>query len=238
MTESVATAAPDAPDPGLFARLIGVLFSPGQTFAAVAAHPRALGALLVTGVLIVAAQTAFMSSETGRTIVLEQQVSTMESFGMTVTDEMYTQMDAQMARSLYINPVITLIVIPIANAIVAGLLMVVFTMLLGGAGTFKQVNAIVAHAGIVIVIQQAFATPLSLATERMASATLGAFVPMLEETSFVALFLGAIDLFYVWWMVVLAIGLAVLYRRRTGPIAMGLLSFYVIIALLLALVRS
>ena len=39
-----------------------------------------------------------------------------------------------------------------------------------------------------------------------------------------------IDLFLVWWVVVLAIGLAVLYRRRTGPVALSLLGAYVGIA--------
>ena len=34
--------------------------------------------------------------------------------------------------------------------------------------------------------------------------------------------LGMIDLFMIWWLIVLAMGLGVLYRRRTQPIAMAL----------------
>lgn len=236
MTETVASPAP--PERGLVSRLIGVLFSPRETFAGIAARPRAFGALAVCGLVFVLAQTAFMSTETGREIVLDQQVRLMESFGMTVTDEAYAAIEERLDRSLYINPVVTLIAVPIVNAMVAGLLLVVFTMLLGGSGTFKQVNAVAAHAGVVIALQQLFVTPLSYATGRMAGANLGVFVPMLEETSFVALFLGMIDLFWIWWMVVLAIGIGVLYKRRTGPVATGLISLYVVVVLLLALVRS
>lgn len=238
MAETVAASAPAGANPGLFSRLVGVIFSPGATFAAVAARPRALGALAVSGLVFVLCQTAFMATDTGREIVLDQQVRTMESFGVTVTDETYARMEEQLDRAMVINPIATLVFVPIVNAALAGLLLVVFTMLLGGSGTFKQLNAVAAHAGIVIAVQQLFSTPLSYASGRIAGANLGIFVPMLEETSFVALFLGAIDLFLIWWLVVLAIGVAVLYRRRTGPVATGLLTVYVAIALLLAVVRS
>jgi len=63
-------------------------------------------------------------------------------------------------------------------------------------------------------------------------------VPMLEETSFVARFLGAIDLFYVWWSINVAIGVGVLFKRKTFGIAATFVGVYVAIALLLAIVRS
>jgi hypothetical protein len=47
-----------------------------------------------------------------------------------------------------------------------------------------------------------------------------------------------IDLFVVWWLFVLAIGLGVLYKRRTQPIAFGLFCVYAVIALVAAAVMS
>ena len=47
-----------------------------------------------------------------------------------------------------------------------------------------------------------------------------------------------IDLFVVWWVFVLAVGIGVLYRRRTQPIAMGLFGTYAVIALAVAAVMS
>jgi hypothetical protein len=239
MTETT-TAPQQSSDrsPGLLARLIGVIFSPRDTYAAVSNRPRAIGALLAVGLVIVACQTIFMSTEVGREMIIDTQIKTMESFGMTVTDEMITQIEAGADRARFINPVATLIFIPIVNAALAGVLFVVFTMLLGGTATFKHVNAIAAHAGVIIALQQLFGTPLSYARGEMAGANLGVFVPMLEETSFTARFLGSIDLFFIWWLVSLAIGIGVLYRRRTGPVAMGLLGVYGVIALLLAIIRS
>ena len=73
------------------------------------------------------------------------------------------------------------------------------------------------------VVQQVFVTPLNYMRESMSSATnLSVFLPMLDESSFVAKLLGTIDLFLVWWVFILAIGLSVLYRRKTSSIATGL----------------
>jgi hypothetical protein len=63
-------------------------------------------------------------------------------------------------------------------------------------------------------------------------------MPMLPDDSFVTHLLGAIDLVWVWALINLSIGLAVLYKRKTGPLATSLLSIYGGIALLIAIVRS
>ena len=239
MVETASSpAAAVAQELNLFARLAGVLFAPRNTYAAIAARPRAFGALAVSIAVIMACQYAFMSAEIGRELVLEQQVRTMESFGMTVTDEMYDQFADRLERTGVFGLLSTLVSFPIVNALVAGLLLGVFTMLLGGSGTFRQLYAVLAHAAIIIAVQQLFTTPLSLASEQMAGANLGIFFPMLEETSFIARLLGAIDLFLIWWLVNVAIGIAVVYKRRTGPVAIGLLSVYAVIALVLAAIRS
>jgi hypothetical protein len=73
----------------------------------------------------------------------------------------------------------------------------------------------------------------------MGSATnLSVMLPMLEDGSFFARLAGMIDVFIIWWLVVLAIGLAVLYRRRTQPIAVTLFSIYAAIALVASAVMS
>jgi len=63
-------------------------------------------------------------------------------------------------------------------------------------------------------------------------------LPMIDEKSFIGRLLGTVDLFLIWWLVVLAIGLAVLYRRRTQPVALSLLAVYAVIALGVAAVMS
>jgi hypothetical protein len=61
---------------------------------------------------------------------------------------------------------------------------------------------------------------------------------MLDEASPVARFLGVIDLFVVWYIVVLAIGVSVVSRRPTRRLALAFAGAYVVLALLAALVMA
>ena len=106
---------------------------------------------------------------------------------------------------------------------------------MGGTATFKQLFAVFVHSTAITVVQQLFVTPLNYVRETISSATnLGVFLPMLEEGSFLAKFLGTIDLVLIWWIAVLSIGLAVLFKRKTGPIAAGLFIVYGVIAVIVA----
>jgi hypothetical protein len=234
------TVTQDTPvaDQGLFARIVGVLLSPRATYAAVAAKPRVLGALLVVLVVSGLAQGVFLSSEVGQQLALDQQVRSMEAFGINITDQMYDRMEEGMKRAAITGPIFQAIIFPIVIAIESGIFVVIFTLLLGGTATFKHVYAVVTHSTVIVALQQVFSVALSYASGKLAGANLGVFVPMLDEKNFVTVFLGSIDLFLVWATISLAIGLGVLYRRRTGPIATTMLGLYVVIALVIALFRS
>ena len=108
-----------------------------------------------------------------------------------------------------------------------------------GVPWIQQPLAIHQKVVFVVTLAQFFVLPLNYVRESISSpTTLAAFFPFLEDNTFAARFLGALDLVYVWWMVNLAIGLAVLYKRRTGPIATGLLVLNLVLALIFAAIRS
>ena len=88
-------------------------------------------------------------------------------------------------------------------------------------------------------LRQVIATPVDYVRESIGSpTTLIQFFSMFDEASPVARFLGAIDLFVVWWIVVLAIGMSVLYRRSTRRLALVFTGAYVGLALLAALAMA
>ncbi len=110
---------------------------------------------------------------------------------------------------------------------------------MGGDATFKQTFAIVAHSGVILAVLSLFTTPLAYVRESLSSATnLAVFLPFLDEASFLARLLGSIDLIYIWWMVSLSIGLGVLNKKRTGPIAISLLLFYIAIGVIIAAIKT
>ena len=239
MTETATSDASDVPQMGLAARAVNVFLAPRQAYAAVAARPRALGVLALVIVVMAAAQFVFLSTEVGRNAMLDQQLSAVKAFGVTVTDQMVQQMQNRMAYAQFTTPITVAVGIPLFAAIVAGLVLMVFTAILGGGATYKQVFAVVAHSQLIGALQQLFTLPIAYARQEIVSPTrLAVFFPMLNDKGFPYYLLSAIDLFYIWSIVNLAIGIAVLYKRRTGPIAVGLLAFYGVVAVIIAIVRA
>jgi hypothetical protein len=239
MTTDVLSAPETGrPGPGLASRVFGVLLSPRETYAAVAARPRSLGVLLVVMTVIVCSVTLFLRTEVGQEAALDQALSTLDTFGIDLPDEAYAQIEARMSRAWITSGLGQVIFWLPALAILAGLQTGIFSTLLGGNATYRQVFAVVAHSAVVIALQQAFSMALSYASGRFASANLGVFLPILEEGSFLAVLLGAVDLFMLWWILSLSMGLGVLYKRRTGGVATTFTALYIGVVLLYAVVRS
>lgn len=215
--------------------ILGVLTGPRQTFTSVAAHPRWAGVLLVTVVVSAAAGYALMSTDVGRQAFIDESVRRTEAWGRTVSDSQYARMERMSEFSAAIAAGSALVMGPLITVAVAALLLGVFNALLGGAASYRQVLAVVAHSGVIMVVRQLFGAPLNYARESLSSpTTLGIFFPMLDEASPAARFLGIIDLFVIWWLVVLAIGMSVLFGRPTRQIALSFIGVYVAIALLIA----
>jgi hypothetical protein len=237
MSDNIANADTTPAAKNLFSRLVGVIVSPADTFKSIVAHPKWLGAVLVVAILVGAGQFAFLSTQVGQDATLDQQIRTMEGFGVKITPEMQQGMEAGLGNARYWSLIGVLVMSFVFTFIIAGIGYVVFNSMMGGAATYKQVMAIVAHAGSVSLLGQVFTIPLNYARETVSSATnLSVFLPFLEEGSVLARFAGMIDIFLIWWLVVLAIGFAVLYRRKSGPIFASFAGVYVAIAAVIAIV--
>jgi hypothetical protein len=232
---------PDGPRLGLAARIAGVITSPRETYADVAAHPRFLGVLLATTIVAAAAQYGFLSSENGRKAALDAidaQIGLAESLGATVTDEAYDGMLESVDRAPSWSAASILVASPIITLVLSAVLLGIFNGILNGEARFKQMFATVAHAGVVWTFGGVFVAALGFFTGRTRGTTsLSVFVPGLD-TGLLAHLLGYIDLFWLWGLLSLATGLAVLYGRRTGPIATAFIALYLTVGVVYATVRS
>lgn len=239
MTQSPTAESATAPAKSLPARFAGILFAPRATYANVAAHPRWPGMLVVVFLISAAASVALLSTEVGRNAVIDQQVASREAFGRPMTQAEITRVEAFAPYFVYITPVFQLFGLSAAALVISGAAFAVFNAMLGGDATFKQVFAVVCHSGVVLAALSVFTTPLAYVRGSLSSATnLAVFLPFLDDSSFLARMLGSIDLIFIWWMLSLAIGLGVLYRKRTGPIAITLLTIYVAIGVIIAAIKT
>lgn len=224
----------------MLARFLGVLTSPRAAFAGVAARPRWFGMVALLVVVGILAGTALMATDSGRLAALDAARSQFKSFGINLPPEAEAKMERdlmemplwRMGLSASFGQIVAGVVMPL---VIAGVFFLIFNVMLGGDATFKQVFATVVHANPVLLVGVLFTTPLMYFRGSMTGVTnLAVFMPMLDEGSFLAKFLGSIDLIRVWWVVILATGLSVLYRRKTGPIATALFVVYGIIAVAFA----
>jgi hypothetical protein len=224
---------------GLAARFFGIVVSPRDTFHSVAAHPRWLGMLVVVTVVIAVMSALPMTTEAGKEAALRSQVEGMESFGMTVNDQAYEGMRRQTAIAPYTTAGAILVFSPIMTVIFAGIFFAAFSAVLGGEASFKQLFAVMVHAGVISALQQLFTGPVNYFRGAVTSATsFAALLPMVDPKSFLGRALAMTDLFMLWYVLVLAIGLGVLYKRRTQPIALALYGIYALIVIVFAAVMS
>jgi hypothetical protein len=237
--QSASAVAPQSSSLGFFGRVVGVIVSPKETFGHIARDPRPFAMLAFVSLVAAVGTAIFFRTEVGQLAWLDAAVRQREAFGAEVDDTQYAAMERIAGFMGYIVPVYSLVVGPLVTMILAGIIKAAFAIISGAEATFKQTLGVVAASGVVVLVQQCFVLPLNYFRETMTSATsLGAFLPMLPENSFPARFLGTIDLFLVWWVMVLAIGLGVLFRRPTRTIALTLFGIYLIIALAVATVTT
>ena len=216
-------------------RVAGIIRRPGPTFEAVAGRPRSAGLLLALFLVPFAASAAVVTTEVGQQALVDQWERTALAFGQPVDDARYAEFQALSRQGVGYAAVTALVSGPIAALVLAAVLYAVFTGLRGGTASYAQVLTVVAHAGVIQMIRALVAAPVNYARESMASpTTLVLFFTMVDEASPVARFFGLIDVFLVWWLLVVAVGVAVLYRRRLRETAALLIGAYVGIALLLA----
>lgn len=223
----------------LLARFIGIITAPRATYEAIVAHPRWLGMLVLTTLIMAVCTTLPMTTEAGKEAALEQQVRQMESMGFEVNDQMYAGLQKQMAIAPYTTAGGVIVMSPLMGLLFSGILFAVFSAAMGGTATFKQVFTVFVHASVITTLGQMFTGPFNYVRGATTSATnLAVLLPMLPDGSFISKLAGMIDLFAIWWVVVLSMGLAVLYRRKTQPIAIALFSIYAVIALAVAAFMS
>jgi len=219
-----------------------VIRRPRATFAAIIAAPTWAPVLIGTTLITFACSAGFLRTQVGQQALVDQWERTALAFGQTVDDAQYSRMEQTAASGrfdLVYAAVTTLASGPALAFGFAAFLYVILNRTTRRRASYAQVLAVMCHAGVILALRQVIATPVDYLRESIASpTTLVQFFTMLDEASPVARFLGVIDLFVVWWIVVLAIGISVLYERPTRRLALVFASAYVALAFLAALAMA
>lgn len=219
-------------------RTVGIIRRPRATLTQVAREPRWAALLAVLTIGAALANVLLMNTEVGRLALVDQWERTAVAFGRPLDDAGYAELLALSAYGPAVGMATAVLNVPGLVLMACAAIHVAF----GRGGTtvpFKGVLAVGAHAGVILALRQVVSAPIAYARETLASATsVGLWFPAFDEGAPVARFLWLTDLFVIWWAIVLAIGVSVLYRHRATWLALAFVGLYLALAAGLAVVMA
>jgi hypothetical protein len=215
-------------------RIAGMVIRPRLTMAELVGQPVWALTWLSILVLVGACAAVLLVTEVGRQAVVDERVRVIEMFGGAVDDGRYAELQAAPPWWVYFASGGRLLLTP-AVTLLAALACWAIARRDGAAARFRQALAIVVHATVVLAIGQLIATPISYVHESLSSPiTVAAILPGMEEGTVPARFFGVLDVFTLWWIVLVAIGVAALTRRGVRRYVVVFLSVYFAFAAIMA----
>ena len=233
-SEPGAAVPPTRPD-GFLARIYGVVRHPRATFIQVAAAPGWMGLLVLLTLATAGSRVAVLETQVGQQALVDEWERTAFAFGRDVDDRQYEELQALSTHAVAYGLGTAILSGPVLALAVAGGIYMMFGRSRTKSASFNQVCAVVVLATVPLAIRQIVAAAATYMTETTASVTsIGSWWSTLDEASGLARFVGTLDLFVIWWVIVLAIGVAVLYQRNARRVAFTFLAAYAGLALVLA----
>lgn len=215
-------------------RITGVLVRPRSTMAALVARPAFLLCWVVILVAWLASAAWFLSTEVGRQALVDERVRIVEALGGQIDDEEYAALQASPpVASYFTSGGRVLLSPPVTLAVALGLMLL--ARMDGGAAGFAAALAVTVHASVVLLVQQLVSTPLMYGRESLASPTsLSTLLPLFDQGTLPARFLGVVDVFGLWWVWLLATGTSAMTERPARRYLGRLVVVYGGIALVVA----
>lgn len=217
-------------------RVTGVLWQPRATMAEIVRRPAFVAGWVVVISIVAVCGGALLSTRVGRQALVDERVRVVEALGGRVDDAGYAALQSDPPALVYVTSGGRLLLTPPITLLVA-LGLVVLAASSGARVSYVVALAIAVHATAVLAVQQVVATPLHYLHESLTSPTnIAGLLPMLEEGSWPARLLGSVDVFGLWWMWLMSVGLAAATGTPARRYLWKLLMAYVGIAAIVATV--
>lgn len=199
--------------PGLHVRLGQLVASPGRLFEGLRAEPAWIGAMA----LLVAASLV-------TTLLLPEEIIREAMLAEAPADADVSSLEDAMGIARIAQYVFSVLGPPLVTLIVAGVLLFVFNVVLGGEAAFRQLFSVSAHALLIPFLGGLVVLPLIISTgDPQTALALHLLVPGLEADGYVYRLLHGLNVFGLWACAVLGIAMSRLYPARTTGMAAGVI---------------
>ncbi|HEX3583388.1 MAG TPA: Yip1 family protein [Thermoanaerobaculia bacterium] len=232
-TDVVPPSAAEPETPNTFSRIIGVLFSPGETFESIVKRPNILGPLLIFIIISIASSIAVAMKADFNSLAREA-VEQNPNITADKVDGAVSMTKGIMKVSMYASPVLITLMLVIA----AGVLLLAFKMF-GGEGDFNIALSVTTYAwfprlirgvlGAVVMLTKGSMSLYDLQNPIMSN--LGfLFDPKTQPVQYA---IGSsLDLFNLWTLVLLIIGFAAMSRLSKVRSAVIIIVLWLVVNLL------
>jgi hypothetical protein len=217
----------DTAVPPLHRRVLDTFVSPGRLFASFGESPP-WAATLAIAVILAAAAVLLIPEQ----IFVDQMENAVNRRGQPVEITSDPATVAKFGRIM--GAVGALIVQPVFTFALAGALTLVFSVLLGGRARYPQHLAVLSHALLISTAGALLALGLSAAFGQSVHFSLALLAPFLEEGTYLHRVLEGIDVFTLWMVAVVALGVSIVDGRSWTGVAAVLLGAYLALGLLFA----
>jgi len=206
---------------GEFSRIVGVFFEPSKTFADIAERPGWIVPLILT-ILVALAFSVAVTQRIGWDRVVRHQFETsarLQQMPQDQKDQAIAVGAKAAAISGYAAPIFF---VPLADIIMAAVLLGIAGGIMSGGMRFKQVFAVVCYgglptviAGILKVVVIFLKNPEDIAIENpLPFFNLGALMDPNTPAKSLYAFATAMDLFTIWGILLMATGLKAAAGKR------------------------
>lgn len=234
---------------GPLQRLTGVMFSPGETFVDVNRKPTVLAPILIA-IATVIVSTLFFNwwvNPNWDQILRPQVKKRIEKGGQTATEEQIQQGVSIGKTFAKFTPIIAACVVPIFYIVLAGIF-ALGMVFIQAKTTFRKILSVVSWSGVVTALITTIVTIIALLVQSKESlanidptkstgvipTNVAAFLPSDSSPAILAI-ASSLDIFSIWFMILLAIGLAAVAGARkittgkTGGMIFGLWAIFILI---------
>jgi len=194
-------------------RILDTFVSPGELFSRLGPTPPWLDVLILAAVVTTVAM-----------VLVPGEVwlaSSREALNNMTDPRAREAMDAEtMARFSRISaPIGAFIGTFVTVFVMAGLLKLLFGAMMGGEATFAQYRGVVSHAGLISTLGLVVTVPIWIATGDMTTQLSPALLAPDLPKGVVRSLLQALAVFNIWWLAVVALGVAAVNRGKVSMLA-------------------
>ncbi len=222
----MVVTAPEEPSPqakSFPARVAGVFISPGSTFADIARRPDFLAPLIV-GILAALAVSETMLGKIGMERIIRASLEQSGRASSMNAEQLEQAVRQGAGIGSVIAHVVGLLAVPIYVLFIAGVGLLILNLIFGASSRFKTVFSVACYTNLVgtlgallAIVIILFGDPEQFNPENFAPTNAGFFLHPSEVSRAVYILASSFDIFTVWYLIVLAIGLSAVTGRKVKP---------------------